>query len=140
MPFGFEGNLVPTGGALDAAAFRELQKQNVDEIQGLRAHERIETRLTVVLQPADSRKIGQYELRGYTEDVSKGGCKATFPMPPAVGDVVRIRFDPPMGIPLVFARCLRCRLVREDAFEAGFRFFTEIRLPGSDDQSEDLLD
>ena len=45
-----------------------------------------------------------------------------------------------LEIPLVFARCVRCSLVREDTFEAGFAFFSpvDVATHGSD-TTNDLL-
>ena len=66
---------------------------------------------------------------------------AIFVSPVTVGDVYRLQFDKAsIDLPLVFARCLRCRLVREDAFEAGFTFFTPISLTkGPEKKSKGLL-
>ena len=53
-----------------------------------------------------------------------------FPIPAMVGDIYRLTFDKELlDVPTIFARCLRCRLIREDSFEAGFAFFTKIKLP-----------
>jgi hypothetical protein len=47
-----------------------------------------------------------------------------------VGDTFRIEIESKSPrIPPVRARCLRCRLVREDAFEAAFSFSAPIDLP-----------
>jgi hypothetical protein len=52
------------------------------------------------------------------------------PLPLLVGDVYRLQFERnTLDLPLTFARCVRCRLVREDAFEVGFAFFSAICLP-----------
>jgi hypothetical protein len=49
-----------------------------------------------------------------------------------VGDVVWLTFDKSeLNIDAEFARRLRCRLVREDAYEAGFAFFQSIDLAGA---------
>ena len=46
-----------------------------------------------------------------------------------------------LDLPIVFGRCLRCKLIREDAFEAGFSFFTPIHLEDfvQENVSADLL-
>ena len=49
--------------------------------------------------------------------------------PVLVGDVYQLHFAKgELDLPILYARCLRCRLVREDAFEAGFAFFEKIVL------------
>ena len=52
-----------------------------------------------------------------------------FPLPVRVGDVYRMEFEhESLNLPMIFGRCLRCQLVREDAFEAGFKFFAALDL------------
>ena len=70
------------------------------------------------------------KVKGVTGDISEGGCSAVFPIPTRVGDVYRLQFErKQLDLPLTFARCVRCRLIREDAYEAGFAFFSAICLP-----------
>ena len=62
-------------------------------------------------------------------DISSGGCRVMFASPVGVGDIYRLEFDSEqLQLPLVFARCVRCSLVREDGFDAGFSFFSPICL------------
>ena len=63
-----------------------------------------------------------------------------FSDPLLVGDIYRLSFER-STIPLepMFARCLRCRLVREDAFEAGFSFFNPIDLTALEKKCSDGL-
>jgi hypothetical protein len=57
--------------------------------------------------------------------------------PMLVGDVYQLRFAKgELDLPIVYARCLRCRLVREDAFESGFVFFEKIELASSEPSGE----
>ena len=50
-------------------------------------------------------------------------------VPLQVGDVYKLEIEKgELDLPILYARCLRCRLVREDAFETGFAFFTTIKL------------
>ena len=60
-----------------------------------------------------------------------------------VGDIFRLEFDLEwIEAPLVFGRCLRCRLVREDVFETGFKFFNPVDLTNRKKvvKEDDLLD
>ena len=109
---------------------QELEQNTSDEIRRQRAHFRLAIKTQVVIQPGNASDLLAYKLKGVTGDVSEGGCSALFPMPIAVGDIHRLQFDrDSLDLPLTFARCVRCRLVREDAYEAGFAFFTPISLP-----------
>ncbi len=112
------------------SVLRDLERNTPDEIRRQRAHFRLAIKAAVILQPGNATQLLTLKIKGVTGDVSAGGCSALFPIPVNVGDVYRLQFDrKTLDLPLTFARCVRCRLVREDAFEAGFAFFTPISLP-----------
>ncbi|MEO1128941.1 MAG: hypothetical protein AAFX05_04435, partial [Planctomycetota bacterium] len=47
-----------------------------------------------------------------------------------IGDIYLVSLDrTKLDLTPIFVRCLRCRLVRDDAFEAGLKFFNTIDLP-----------
>ncbi len=109
---------------------QELEKNTSDELRRQRAHFRLAIKAAVILQPGNASDLLTFKMKGTTGDVSEGGCSAMFPLPVRVGDVYRLQVDrTALSLPLLFARCVRCRLIREDAFEAGFAFFTPIALP-----------
>ena len=110
----------------------ELSGNTSDEISRRRQHFRLSVKASVVLQPGSTSDLLSFKVRGVTGDLSEGGCSALFPVPPKVGDVYRLLFDKTqLDLPMTFVRCVRCRLVREDAFEAGFKFFKTIALPAN---------
>ncbi|MCO6435857.1 MAG: PilZ domain-containing protein [Phycisphaerae bacterium] len=124
----------PQGNALNAdeafGLLQELGRNTTEEIRRQRAHFRISVKAGVVLQSGNASESLSMKVRGVTGDVSEGGFSGLFPVPPRVGDIYRLQFDrEKLDLPLTFARCVRCRLVREDAFEAGFAFFKNICLP-----------
>jgi len=122
-----------TGKGLDDALqlLQELEVNKPDEVRGQRAHTRRRVAIEVVLRPANSSDRAKSESRGTTADISEGGCQLVLPDPCGVGDVYLLEFDRgSLEVPQVFARCLRCRLIRENSFEAGFSFFTPIVLSG----------
>jgi len=89
--------------------------------------------LRVVVRPANASEHARFRLQGISADLSRGGCRLILPLPVGVGDVFRLEFASPAApIPPAFARCLRCRLVREQVFEAGFQFLTPVDLPQLD--------
>ena len=125
--------------ALDLELLSELERQSMTEIRKLRAHERVDIRVQLTIQPGNSSQLGEFSVLAATCNVSAGGCLVQAPVPVAVGDVFRLQFDRSrMDVPLVFGRCVRCRLLREDAFEVAFSFFSPIELgtrntgPGGD--------
>ncbi len=111
---------------------RDLERNTPEEIRRQRAHFRVAIKAAVILQAGNASELMTFKLKGVTGDISEGGCSALFPIPTSVGDIYRLQFDrKSVDLPLTFARCVRCRLVREDAYEAGFAFFAAICLPES---------
>jgi len=109
---------------------RELERNRPEEIRRQRSHFRLSIKSSIILQPGNQTDMLSFKVKGVTGDISAGGCSALFPVPARVGDIYRLVFDrKTLDLPLTFARCVRCRLVREDAFEAGFAFFSPISLP-----------
>lgn len=129
----------PPGLSPEAQLIRELERQSAAEIKKLRAYERKETKVRVDLWPGNSSSQAELHLSGKTNDISEGGCSAVFDAAVLPGDIFRLAFDPKaLSLPLVFARVMRCRMLSEDAFEVGFRFFTPVKLPKA--TPKDLLD
>lgn len=108
----------------------ELERNTSEEIRRRRSHFRVEVKARITIQPGNASDLAKLKTQGTTGDLSEGGCRALFPLPVRVGDVYRLSFDERrIDLPITFARCLRCRLLREDAFEVGFAFFVPIPLP-----------
>ena len=126
----------------DADLLKDLERQNVDAVNKLRAHERIDKKVRVVIQRGDSSRAAEPRIQANTSDISSGGCGLIASAPLGVGDVYRLAFDPiHLDIPAVFARCVRCRMLREDSFEAAFAFFAPISLVSTkQERKADLLD
>lgn len=129
----FDENAKPIGSGDDAFdMLQELERNTPEEIRHQRTHFRLQIKAKVILQSGNSSELQAFRMQGVTGDLSEGGCKALFPLPVRVGDVYRLKIDDEtIKVPLIFARCLRCVLLREDAFEVGFRFFSPIELPES---------
>ncbi|MHC5111234.1 MAG: PilZ domain-containing protein [Planctomycetota bacterium] len=121
---------------------QDLGKNTPEEIRRQRAYFRVAVKIAVTLQPGSASDMLKYKVQGATGDISEGGLSGLFPLPVSVGDIYRLTFDrEKFDMPMTFARCVRCRLVREDAYEAGFSFFSPITLPENAQQSSesDLL-
>ncbi len=113
----------------DLELLEEIEGQNVEQVARQRLHDRVAVRTKVILRPGNSSQVRELKIQGLTGDLSGGGCRALFPVPVMVGDIYRLEFDIDwLEAPLVLARCLRCRLVKEDVFETGFQFFNPIDL------------
>jgi PilZ domain len=125
---------------LDPDLLASLERQQGDQVSRSRMHARVDAKLKVIVQPGNSSEVLRFKLQGITADLSRGGCRLFLPLPLGVGDVFRITFDSSEHqVPLAFARCLRCRLLREDAYECGFSFFAPIDLPASLTSSDEEL-
>ena len=108
----------------------ELQASRSDEIRKLRADECVTIKSRVIVQPGNTGDLHRLKIQGVTGELSRIGCLVLMPTPLQVGDVYRLTFDRSMlDLPMLFARCLWCRLVREEAFEVGLAFFSPIELP-----------
>ncbi|MBU0639838.1 MAG: PilZ domain-containing protein [Planctomycetes bacterium] len=122
------GRLLDTDLAFDM--LQELEQNTPDEIRRQRAHFRLAVKAFVTLQPGNASDALKFKMQGTTGDLSEGGCRILFPLPVRVGDVYRLEFDKAqLELPLTLARCVRCLLLREDAYKAGFAFFSPIALP-----------
>lgn len=111
---------------------QDLEQNTSEELRKQRGHFRVEVKAAVTVRPGNSSDRLGMKVQGVTGDISQSGLGALLPIPLHVGDVYRLEFDKStLAIPLTFARCVRCRLVREDAFEAGFVFFSPIGLPAN---------
>lgn len=109
---------------------QELERSTPAEIRRQREDFRLTVKCRVELLPGNASEALKFHVQGVTGDISEGGCKALFSVPIRVGDVYRLEFDPKtLDLPIAFARCVRCLLLRDDAYEAGFKFFAPVTLP-----------
>ena len=107
----------------------DIEKHSSDESRQQREHERIAVKAKVILQPGNSSEFLSFKVQGVLGNISAGGCQAMFPVPIQVGDVYRLHFaEKTLGLSMLFVRCVRCRVMSEDAYEAGFSFFGPITL------------
>jgi PilZ domain len=104
-----------------------LERNQSDAIKRARSSTRIRVKSKVIAQPGNSGDRLKFKIQGATGDISACGCQILFPIPVRVGDIYWLTFDKTkLELGSVFARCLRCRLIREDAYEAGFKFFEPV--------------
>ncbi|MCA9299987.1 MAG: PilZ domain-containing protein, partial [Phycisphaerales bacterium] len=92
----------------------------------------LSVRVKIVVEPASMSHRQGVRLQGVTGDISAGGSQILLPRPLQIGDVYLVSFDrTQLDIPPVYALCVRGRLVKSDAFEAGLRFLEPVTLPGT---------
>ena len=112
----------------DDELLEELSRQKPAEVQRIRTHERLELRLVAELRPANLSEGTDAIAKGYTLDVSPGGCRARLESPPVAGDVYRMHLVADgRELPRVHALCLRTALVGEAEVEAAFQFLSPLK-------------
>lgn len=110
----------------------DLERNTSEAIIKSRGNTRLRVKSKVIAQPGNSGDRRKIKMQGITGDISSGGCQILFPVPLRVGDIYWLTFDKTeLNLDSLFARCLRCRLIREDAYEAGFKFFDLLDLSGA---------
>ena len=127
---------------LEFNTLKDIEQQTSSDIQQLRKYERTAVKASVILQPGNSSELLKFKMRGVVGDISEGGCGAIFPIPIGAGDIYRLEIElEDETHPVIFARCRRCAVIREDAYSAGFQFFNPIKLKSKQEKVEaaDLL-
>ena len=125
----YENNISLSNEEFGFNVLQDIESQTNDNIKQQRSSDRITVKSKIILQSANSSDYMSAKIQGVSGDISSGGCSAMFPVPMNVGDVYRLNFDKSLlDVPMVFARCMRCKLISEDAFEVGFSFFNSIQL------------
>ncbi|MEO0512303.1 MAG: PilZ domain-containing protein [Planctomycetota bacterium] len=120
----------------NAELLGELEQSTPESVRAARAYTRLEVRTRVVVQPANMSERRTLKVQGITGDISAGGCQLLVPIPLNVGDIYWLVFDRSVvDVSPVYGRCMRSRVIREDAFEAGFAFFSPIDLKVASKQS-----
>jgi len=105
----------------------ELERSTSPQETARRAHTRTEVRSSVTLESCNYSERTVPPHRGVTGDVSSGGCLLLLEEPLNVGNIYEITWDRThVDSPAVLGRCVRCRYIRSDAFEAGFQFFAPL--------------
>ncbi|MEM1185721.1 MAG: PilZ domain-containing protein [Planctomycetota bacterium] len=113
----------------DAELLEELRASTPDSVLQARAHARINVEAMVTVRHANMSQRALMQIQGYSADVSAGGCQLILPIPTFVGDIFWLSFDRnQLDLAPVYARCLRCREIRQETFEVGFTFFSPIDL------------
>ena len=123
----FAGSVFETSDAIEA--LKQLEVSSQSAMVQKRGRTRLSVEIAVVIQRGDASRRGEMRISAATSDVSTNGCKLLAPTPVLPGDIYWLSFaDNEAGIGNVMARCIRCHMIREGAFEMGMTFFDEIDL------------
>ncbi len=101
------------------------------------AHRSVPTNVQLLIRPSNSSQRREAPMRGYCKNLSQTGCGVITDCPPRVGDLYRFELPSDVTHPIhgCHARCVRCHLLDEEAFEVGFSFLSPVDLKISDAQS-----
>ena len=111
------------------SAINELASNTADMIRARRKNERIRIDANATLVPANLSQRLSAVWTGICHDISSTGCRLVINKPILVGDVFLMTLDnSAMDIDPIYVRAIRCHLLREDSFECGVAFFSEIHL------------
>ncbi len=109
-------------------ALASLQQNNAQAVRSKRNTTRLTTNARVKIV-AGSTSERDKPVNGICNDVSPSGCRVISTVPLMVVDIYWIHFDKSsLELGPQFARCLRCRFMREDAYEMGFAFFSPVTI------------
>lgn len=89
---------------------------------------RQQLRSKVAILPANPVDRPGHRMEGVCQNASNTGCRIVSTLPPIVGNVYWLEFDPATQLGKQYARCCRCRLLREDMYDAGFVFFVPVQV------------
>lgn len=107
----------------------ELERNTAVEIKRQRDSVRVTQAWPVAIRAANPSERFKWQIDGYSADLSEGGARLLLPLPILVGDYYQLGFTGHEdALEPVVGQCLRCRMLREDAFEVGFRFLEKLPL------------
>ncbi len=118
----------------------ELERNTSDAIKRQRSSERLEVSCPVEVRPGNASERHRRRIEGMTGDISRGGCLLLLPTPVLPGDIYWLSISGELkSVGDLLARCVRCRMIQEDAFEVGFRFFHDVDLSHLVEHEQDSL-
>jgi hypothetical protein len=96
----------------------------------------------LIIRPSNSSQRRETSIRGYCKNLSQSGCGVVTDSAPRVGDLYRFEMPSDTTHPVhgAHARCVRCHLLDEEAFEVGFSFLTPVELNVTETQADNLTD
>lgn len=116
--------------ALDALS--DLERNTSEAVISQRASARLEIRTKICIRPGNASQRQKMAIQGLTGDISNGGCLVLAGRPLVPGDIYWLTFsDDDIRLGSMFARCVRCRMIRDDTYEMGFCFFNDVDLAGA---------
>ncbi len=94
--------------------------------------------IKLIIRPSNSSQRRETPIRGYCKNLSQSGCGVITDCAPRVGDMYRFELPSDTTHPVhgAHARCVRCHLLDEEAFEVGFAFLSTVNLKEIEEQAD----
>lgn len=124
------------------SAITELEANTKENLQSRRYSNRQELNCDVNLTPGNVSDRDGTEFTGKCRDASDTGCRLVLTKPLVVGDIYLVKIDDSsFNGDMVFGRCIRCHMLREDTFECGVNFLTPVSFaPTEQADASSLID
>lgn len=120
------------------SAIKDLEANTKENVNARRYSNRLELNCEVDLLPGNVSDRDGSHFMGKCRDVSNQGCRLVLTKPLVVGDLYLVRIDSSaLSGDLIFARCVRCHMLREDTFECGLNFLSPVSIETK--QTDDAL-
>lgn len=111
------------------SAITDLEANTKEKLATRRYSNRLELNCAAKLLPGNVSGRDGTEFNGKCRDVSNRGCRLVLTQPLVVGDIYLIQLDSTsFSGDLVFGRCVRCHMLREDTFDCGLNFLSPVSL------------
>ena len=118
------------------SAIEDLAKNTKQNVQSRRSNDRMTLNAPTVLVPGNVSGRDGRTYNGSCRDISNRGCRLILTQPLIVGDIYLMNVqNEELGFDPSFGRCVRCHMIREDAFEVGINFLSPVSFnePAQDD-------
>ena len=123
------------------SAIQDLEANSKENVNARRYANRLELNCEVNLLPGNVSDRNGQDFNGKCRDVSNRGCRLVLTKPLVVGDIYLIKIKATaFGGDLIFGRCVRCHMLREDTFECGLNFLSPVSIKASSSNTDALID
>ena len=110
------------------SAIEDLAKNTRENVESTRrGSDRRTLNSPAVLVPGNVSGRDGRVYNGNCRDISIRGCRLVLTQPLVVGDIYLMNVEnEELGFDPSFGRCVRCHMIREDAFEVGMNFLSPV--------------
>jgi len=110
------------------SAIEDLAKNTKENVESSRrGNDRMTLNSPVELVPGNVSGRDGRKYDGNCRDVSNRGCRLILTQPLVVGDIYLLTIEnQELSLDPSFGRCVRCHMIREDAFEVGLNFLSPV--------------